>query len=94
VYNSVKQCLSTNNFLTLDCNLNVHRSQDSYRSHNCLNEIHDACLGTSQKKDKANDKLRRLRDRIRPEKDAKKRASNLSKLFDLGASTSHNNNMV
>ncbi|XP_021946876.1 uncharacterized protein LOC110844861 isoform X3 [Folsomia candida] len=59
----------------VDCNLNIHKSVDTYRTHNCINDIHDVCLGTNNQKNKANDKFRRFRDRIRPEKDPKKRIS-------------------
>ena len=50
-----------------DCNVNIHR--------NCVNAMQENCVGSVHKKDKTNEKFRKLKERIRPDRDPKRRVS-------------------
>ncbi|CAG7827365.1 unnamed protein product, partial [Allacma fusca] len=54
-------------FQCLDCYVNIHR--------NCLSHMQDNCVGSVHKKDKANEKFRKLKEKIRPDRDPKRRVS-------------------
>ncbi|CAL8080561.1 unnamed protein product [Orchesella dallaii] len=52
-------------FQCVDCHVNIHRG--------CMSLIQDNCLGTSQRKEKNNDKFWKLKDKIRPAQEQRRR---------------------